>query len=163
MNPEQIERRVDQAVTVYNRAFKTHAAEVVKARKDAEAARAETRRLTEALDAERAKTVTLEKRIREQELETDLTARQHFAKIEGAERWLQDLDQALGQTITRTNWKPKRQTVVRDEVGRVTEVIIETEGSDTATVRRILRDANQRIVGAEEYQVPHEDQTGDES
>ena len=150
---DETTKRLDQAVVTYNQAFKTHATKIVSVEKRAAA---EVSRLQKALTEERIERAAVEKSLADLRAIVDTTGRETARDVEYVQRSVEDLDVALAETIRKSQPKPKRQTVIRDERGRVSEVIVETEGSDTATIRRVLRDANQRVIGAEEYQVPIE-------
>lgn len=149
--------RVGGALTVHQRALGAQKNKIISVERRAaeriaklELALAEEKARADALEA-RANEVYREKR------DADRLAARDVQRVEES---VEALDRAVAHTI-RKSLAPResRQTLVRDERGRVTEVISIEAGRPTATVKRFVRDAQFRIVAAETYEVAIEDET----
>jgi len=155
MTPEQNAQRIDYSLTALSNGITIHKRKLHVIESAEKRAAAKIASLEKSLADERAKTVTLEQRVREAELEVDLVTRQHHAKIEGVERSIESYDRCLGDIIRKGRTKPRTETViVRDADGRIQETITTSEDDpDVATVRRFIR-RDFRVVGSETYQIP---------
>jgi hypothetical protein len=157
MTPEQERQRINYSIAALSNGItigKRRFSKIEKRLAD------EVARLTEALDAERARADALE--VEQNEI---IRARRDAERIaqrdaERIEQSVGGLDQALGETIRKSRTlRPRQRQYVRDKTGRITEIIVTEDGSDTAIIITPVRDASGRVVASEDRVVPIEDQT----